>query len=320
MPSLSVIVPVYNGEQTIRETIDSVLQQTFSDFELIVINDGSQDSTLEVVSSIPDARIKIFSHPNAGQAISRNRGIERASGEFIAFLDADDLWKPDKLEVQLKALEANPQAAVAYSWTDFIDKSGQFLGNGTRINYSGNVYEKLLVRNFLEHGSNPLIRRQALTEVGAFDASLTPAEDWDLYLRLASCYNFIAVPSAQVLYRVSANSSSTNVSRMEAASLQVIERAFNQAPASLQHLKKYSLSTLYVYLMFKSLENPSKRQNSVAAIRYLGLAIRSDLSVLRRRQTLLKALLKISAMSLLPADQNRALITIAKRFFRQFHR
>ena len=205
---ISVIIPVYNGEQTIRKTINSVLNQTFSDFELIVINDGSQDSTLEIVSSIPDSRIKIFSYPNSGQAISRNRGIERASGEFIAFLDADDLWKPNKLEAQLKALEANPQAAVAYSWTDFIDKDGQFLGTGTRINYSGNVYEKLLVRNFLEHGSNPLIRRQALIEVGGFDGSLTPAEDWDLYLRLASRYQFILVPSAQVLYRVSANSSS----------------------------------------------------------------------------------------------------------------
>ncbi|HAX77744.1 MAG TPA: glycosyl transferase family A [Cyanobacteria bacterium UBA11372] len=317
---ISVIIPVYNGEQTIRETINSVLNQTFSDFELIVINDGSQDSTLEIVSSIPDSRIKIFSYPNSGQAISRNRGIERASGEFIAFLDADDLWKPNKLEAQLKALEANPQAAVAYSWTDFIDKDGQFLGTGTRINYSGNVYEKLLVRNFLEHGSNPLIRRQALIEVGGFDGSLTPAEDWDLYLRLACHYQFIAVLSVQVLYRVSANSSSTNVARMEAASLQVIERAFNLAPASLQHLKKYSLSTLYIYLMFKSLENASKRQNSVAAVRYLGLAIRSDLSVLRRRQTLLKALFKIAAMSLLPAAQNRVLITTAKSFFRKFNR
>jgi glycosyltransferase involved in cell wall biosynthesis len=120
MPLISVIIPVYNGEKTIKETIEAVLNQTFSDFELIVINDGSQDSTLDIVSSIQEARIKVFSYPNAGQAISRNRGLSHACGEFIAFLDADDLWTPDKLEAQLKALQANPQAGVAYSWTAWI--------------------------------------------------------------------------------------------------------------------------------------------------------------------------------------------------------
>ncbi|HEY9297275.1 MAG TPA: glycosyltransferase, partial [Phormidium sp.] len=148
MPLISVIIPVYNGKKTINKTIESILNQTISDWELIIINDGSQDGTLEVVSNIRDSRLKIFSYPNSGQAISRNRGISHAVGEFITFSDADDLWTPDKLEAQLKALQVNPQAAVAYSWTDYIDEFGQFLRSGTRLNATGDVYKKLLVRNF----------------------------------------------------------------------------------------------------------------------------------------------------------------------------
>ncbi|MFB2882319.1 glycosyltransferase [Floridanema aerugineum] len=319
MPTISVIIPVYNGEKTIQQTIESVINQTFTDFEIIIINDGSKDSTLDIISTIQDPRIKVFSYANAGLSASRNRGLSLASGEFISFLDADDCWTPDKLQAQLEALQANPEAAVAYSWTDYIDEYGQVLRSGTRISVSGNVYEKLLVRNFLENGSNALIRRQALTEVGNFDESLTAAEDWDMYVRLASRYHFVVVRSPQILYRVSTSSMSTNVAKQEAASLQVIERAFNQAPESLQHLKKYALSTLYIYLTFKVLENPSGRQNALTAARYLRLAVKSDRSVLKRQQTMLKALFKILVVLLMPMKQSQALVNQAKNLFKNFN-
>ena len=312
MPLISVILPVYNGEQTIGETIKSVLNQTFSDLELIVINDGSQDSTLEVISLIKDPRINVFSYPNAGQAASRNRGLARACGEYIAFIDADDLWTADKLEAQLTALQENPQAAVAYSWSDYINESGQFLRKGSHITINGNAYAKLLLLDFLDNGSNPLIRTQALTEVGIFDVSLTPAEDWDMWLRLASCYEFVAVPSPQILYRVSANSMSANVVRLEAASLQVIERAFAQAPASLQYLKKYSLANLYKYLTFKALEGSPEQHKGLAATRFLFCAIKNDPSLTTHWRVLLKLLFKISALALLPAKQAQALLTKVK--------
>src|ERR687886_1714098 len=223
MPLISVIIPVYNGGNTIRTTIESVLNQTFTNLELIVVNDGSQDSTLAVLNEIQDSRLKVFSFPNAGVSTSRNRGLAQAKGEFISFLDADDLWTPDKLEAQLKALQENPQAAVAYSWSDWIDESGQFLRAGGHITVNGNAYEKLLLRDFVESGSNPLIRKQALEEVGTFDESIAFAEDWDLWLRLAARSAFGAVPSPPVLYRISPNSASFNVWKMEAGSLKVIE-------------------------------------------------------------------------------------------------
>jgi GT2 family glycosyltransferase len=108
------------------------------------------------------------------------------SGEFIAFLDADDLWTPNKLEAQLAALQDNPNAAVAYSWTDFIDETSQFLRPGPHFTISGDVYAELLRGNFLANGSNPLIRRQALIKVGSFDESL-PASRRLGYLSTLSC-------------------------------------------------------------------------------------------------------------------------------------
>ncbi len=287
MSLISVVIPAFNGEKTIEATIQSVLQQTYSNFEIIVINDGSEDRTLELIKQINDSRLKVFSYTNAGLAASRNRGIKNAKGEFIAFLDADDLWTKDKLEKQLEALQNNPQAAVAYSWTDYIDEADNFLYPGCHIIANKNIYEQLLVKNILENGSNPLIRSSALVEIGGFDESLSKAEDWDLYLRLAAKYQFITVPSPQILYRLSANSMSASVWEQETQCLVVIERAFNQAPETLQHLRKNTLARLYEYLMFRILASKPTRQQFFQAAQYFWQMVRYDPSVLRRRTKLM---------------------------------
>ena len=313
MPLVSIIIPAYNAEKTIRETIESVLNQTITDFELIVIDDGSQDSTLDIASSIQDHRIKVSSYPNAGPNHSRNRGFAQATGDYVSFLDADDLWTQDKLEAQMKALQANPEASVAYSWTNWMNEAGQFIRRGSYVSVSGNVYAKLLLVDFIESGSNPLIRKQALVEVGGFDESLLAAQDWDMWLRLAARYHFVAVPSAQVLYRVSANSWSSNIYRVEKASLQVIERAFAQKEAvSIQHLKKHSIANRYNGLTFKTLEGPPGRQQGLTAARFLWHAVRNEPSLLRAR-VILKVVLKILTMALLPPQQARTLFNNFKK-------
>lgn len=299
-PNVSVVIPVYNGATTVKQTIESVLGQTYQDFEIIVINDGSQDETLAVISSIQDKRIKVFSYSNAGLSASRNRGFARACGEFIAFLDADDLWTSDKLELQLKALEQNPQAFVAYSWTDHIDESGKFLRPASYTSENGNIYERLLIGNFLACGSNTLIRTQALKEVGGFDESLNSAEDWDMWLRLAARYEFVVVPRPQVLYRISPYSMSANISKMETASLQVIERAYSQAPKSLQHLKKQSLGFLYKFLMSKALQDCVKKQRGSKAAKVLISYIRQDSSLFNLGRLKLLLLAKTISANLFP--------------------
>ncbi|OUL37626.1 glycosyl transferase family A [Nostoc sp. T09] len=312
MPIISVIIPVYNGEKTITSTIKSVLSQTLSDIELIIINDGSKDSTLEIIKNIYDFRLRVFSYPNAGQAVSRNRGLSLASGEYISFIDADDLWTTEKLEAQLKALQDNPQASVAYSWTNYIDEQGNFLVSGTHTIENGNVYEKLLVSNFIENGSNPLIHRQALVEVGGFDASMTPAEDWDLWLRLASRYSFVGVPSPQILYRVSATSASANLFKMETACLQVINSACVQTSESVTILKAHSMANLYKYLTCKALQEPLNRKKGLAAAKFLAKFFINDFFRLQRLNFTLKLVFKVFVILILPSTMSTTLLSSIK--------
>ncbi|MEC4986624.1 MAG: glycosyltransferase, partial [Oscillatoria sp. PMC 1076.18] len=301
----------YNGERTIKETIESVLNQTWTDFELIVINDGSTDSSLQIISEIQDSRIVVFSYPNTGLAASRNRGIEQATGNYLTFLDADDLWTPDKLADQLEVLQENPQAGVAYSWTDCIDEQGKFLRRGSYVNVSGNVYANVLLVDFLENGSNVMIRRQALEEVGGFDESLPASQDWDMWLRLAAKYEFVAVSKPQVLYRISSSSMSSNVKNLETACLRIIERSFSQAPESLQYLQSDSLANIYKYLTYKVLQGNADRQRGKTAAKFLLQAIKYDRSLLRAR-VLLKVWLQIAIATLLPSSQAQKAIANVK--------
>lgn len=316
MPTISVVIPAFNAEKTIRETIESVLNQTFSDFELIVINDGSQDSTLDAIATIKDDRIKVFSYPNAGVSTSRNRGISQAVGVYIAFIDADDLWTSDKLEAQLKALQENPQAAVAYSWTDYIDQYSQFLRPGMHVTANGDVYAQILERFFLENGSNFLVRKEPLLAVGGFDESLFGPEDWDICIRLAAKYQFVAVARSQVLYRLNRTSNqsiSSQLTRQESQNLKVIEKAFQEAPDSLKELKRTALANLYKYLTFRAIESSCDRANSLTAARYLFNSIKYNPSLLKQVKVIASALLKIMAIALLPPEKARKLTIKSKK-------
>lgn len=287
MPIISVVIPVFNGEKTIQATLESVLKQTFKNFEIIIIDDGSFDSTLEIISKISDSRIKVFSYANSGASVSRNRGFSHACGEFIALLDADDLWTVDKLESQLTVLEENPQAMVAYSWSDCIEESGNFLRPSCHFTYTGNVFANLLVANFIGNGSVILVRQQVVKEIGDFNESLQAAQDWDWYLRLAYRYEFVVVPRVQVLYRESKNSISSHVNRLEEASITVIKKAFYQAPVSLDYLKKYSLANLYKYLIFKALNYPLERSVGLTTIKFIGYVIKNEPIFLKKQPKLL---------------------------------
>ena len=298
MPLVSVIIPAYNSQKTIKQTIQSVLDQTFCDFELIVVNASSTDLTLDILSQIKDTRLKIITYPQANVAVNRNRGFAHASGEFITFLDADDLWTPDKLELQYKALQENPEAGVVYSWTDCIDETGKTLRGCSYVKWTGDVYSNFLLDDFIGSGSNVMIRQSAFTAIGGFDELLTNAQDTDMWLRLAAHYHFVVVPKAQILYRISANSMSSNISGLEKSNLQVIERAYmSEKAASLQHLKQYSIANLYKYLSYKALSTHPGEHNGTVAARFLWQAVKTDWSMLLT-PVIYKALLKLVVMTL----------------------
>ncbi|NJL89874.1 MAG: glycosyltransferase [Coleofasciculaceae cyanobacterium SM2_1_6] len=312
MPKISVVIPVYNGEKTIQETIESVLAQTFTDFELIIIDDGSSDRTVEIIEEIIkksikenlDQRIRLYSFTNKGLSATRNRGIRRSSGDYIAFLDADDLWTPDKLASQYLALQNTPTAAVAYSGTSRIDEHSKILYDVPLANLRGNLYDYLLLRDIVGSGSNPLIERQALDEIGDFDESLWAAEDWDMWIKLSSKYEFIDVPLHQILYRQSPRSMSNKIGRQERETLKVINNAFAQAPTTLQYLKRYSLINVYICLTFKCLEESPNQQKGRKGIRLfiklIIIALTSHIVILRRRITW-KVFLRLIIVAIFPS-------------------
>ncbi len=247
-PMISVVIPTYNSAKTILDTIASVQAQTVQEIEILVINDGSTDNLLDLlVPVLVDDRIKVHSYPNGGLSMARNRGIDRAIGEYIAFIDADDLWTTDKLAAQLQALKMNPRAGLAYSLTYFMEEDGQRYHHGDPIGFQGNVLKDLLQWNFLCHGSNPLIRRSVIDRVGTFDPTVSPAEDWDYWLRIAQHYEFALVPQPQIYYRQSVGSMSSKVAVMEAAQLEVIDRAFKLAPSELQGYRPQAMAKIYQY-------------------------------------------------------------------------
>jgi glycosyltransferase involved in cell wall biosynthesis len=214
IPLISIIIPTYNHHDVVLATLDSVFAQTLTDFEVIVINDGSPDDTAAVLRPLIDAgRIRYFEQSNAGQSTARNRGIELARGQFIALLDDDDLWPTDKLQWQSQALLAQPAAGMIYG------SSSQF-GEQTDLPApaagapSGWVYEKFLRYNYIRSPGQTLIRADLLRKLGGFDTSIWGADDWDLYLRLAKEATVIFEPRLALLYRVHTGNASRNIARM----------------------------------------------------------------------------------------------------------
>ncbi|MDY7012475.1 MAG: glycosyltransferase [Cyanobacteriota bacterium] len=314
MPLISVLIPVYNGEKTIRETIQSILDQTFQDFEIIAIDDGSTDSTVEIINQFQDDRIKVFSFANSGPNASRNRSLDRATGEYVSFIDADDLWTPNKLESQLKALQDFPKAAVAYSWTDHIDRNGQFLYPGPHYSFTGDVFAKLLLADFINSGSNPLIRKSAFVKAGRFDEPLEGGQDWDMWLRLAKHYPFAVVPAVQVFHRESPTSWSANTRRQEIGFNKVIAKALADAPESVQKLRRDIIGNRYKSLLVDALSKRPDRDRSLLAIRYLGIVLKHDPYLLRSR-ILPVLVLAIGIRLLLPSQQARMLLNRYSDFF-----
>ncbi|MEO0456087.1 MAG: glycosyltransferase family A protein [Cyanobacteria bacterium P01_A01_bin.114] len=193
MPQVSVIVPAYNAMAFLPQTLDSVLAQTFADFEVWVVNDGSTDPTAEWVSSLTDRRVRLINQANQGCAIARNTGLLAACGQYVAFLDADDLWKPTKLEKQVQLLDSRPAIGLVYTGISTIDETGRPTGKIELPTVEGAVWDAVVEANPIMCGSTPMMRRACFESAGLFDPSLRSAEDWDLWIRIAEKYEFALI-------------------------------------------------------------------------------------------------------------------------------
>lgn len=209
MPKVSVIIPAYNSAQYVGEAVESALAQTYKDHEIIVVDDGSTDNTKEVLSPYT-SRIKYFFQENRGAPAARNFGISRSRGRYVAFLDADDLWLPDKLEKQVMALESNPHLAFVSSGTYAVNAQNQIIGVWNKNPQIKENFGNLLENNFI-YILTVVVRRDCLDKVGGFDERLFPSDDYDLWLRLAKRYPFGYIDAPLAKYRIHQNNSCKNV-------------------------------------------------------------------------------------------------------------
>jgi glycosyltransferase involved in cell wall biosynthesis len=201
-PTVSVIIPTYNREKLVHKAIDSVLRQTFSDFELIVIDDASIDQTKAVVNQFEDVRIRYLCHKkNEGVCAARNTGIAAAQGRYIAFLDSDDEWLPDKLEKQVVRFKDVPERVGAiYTWLQIIDEH-EILEKVRQPSIRGRIEQDLLYSNFIGTPSTLLIKSEFLKKTERFDTRLRCCEDWDMWLQLAQYCEFDLIAEPLVRYR-----------------------------------------------------------------------------------------------------------------------
>ncbi|WP_404786563.1 glycosyltransferase family 2 protein [Altericista sp. CCNU0014] len=252
MPSVSVVIPAYNAEQYIVETIESLQNQTFSDFEIIVSDDASTDRTVPIVREIGDPRLTVISAENGGVSAARNRGIAVARGEFIAFLDADDLWDPDKLRLQVEALRENPKAGLSYGWfyqwNYAVHKAAETKLLMCPSATGPEAYREIVEENVVGSGSNIFVRRAALDSVGGFDETLTHGEDWEFCFRVALAWEVALIPQPLVYYRQHSTSNCSSLDLVKASTLRTMDKIFNSAPAELRYLKTKTHSNLYLYL------------------------------------------------------------------------
>lgn len=204
-PLVSVIIPTYNRAQLVRESIASVLDQTYRNFELIVADDGSTDGTVASLRSLTDARVKTIALDHTGNAArTRNRAVVQARGPWIAFLDSDDLWLPAKLELQLGALLAAPQCGWSCTGFGFIDANGTLVPQRAGLPYraySGWILERILTFEAAASIQTLMMRRTLLDAVGGFDEAFVFNPDYDLELRLAARSEICALPDCLTLIR-----------------------------------------------------------------------------------------------------------------------
>jgi len=242
-PRVSVIMPVYNVRNYVAEAVESVLAQTFPNFELLVIDDGGSDDSIDIVRTYRDARIRIITQANLGLAGARNTGIAHAKGEYIALLDSDDRWLKDKLALHVIHLDTNPDVGLSYSGSRLIDASGRQLRQAQRPQLGEVRAQDILCRNPVGNGSAAVIRRSVLDLVAFdhpenaartcwFDEDFRQSEDIELWMRLALLADcrFEGIAPLLTEYRIVAGGLSANVTRQFATWLAMFDKVSANAP------------------------------------------------------------------------------------------
>lgn len=250
MALIDVVIPSYNYGRFLQESIKSVLGQTFQDFHLFIIDDGSTDNTREVVSryQLLHSNIQYFFQENRGLPAARNTGLKLSTAPFIAFLDADDVWMPEKLEETLKPFYAQPNLGVVYTLIEMVDGWGNHIAQERPCTpVRGDVFHQLLFNNSIAGSSSSvLVRRECIKKVGSFDESLPSCEDWDLWLRIARFFPFDYIAKPLVKIRIHEKNMHKDVERMVKGKLALMAKVFREDSWELAPLRSSAFATIYL--------------------------------------------------------------------------
>ncbi|MDP9051305.1 MAG: glycosyltransferase family 2 protein [Acidobacteriota bacterium] len=238
MAIVDVIIPTFNAARYLPSALESVISQTFDDWQILLVDDGSTDNTVEVVGRFQDRlgpKLKYIKQENGGVSSARNAAIRASSSEFIALLDADDVWLPCRLSESLKALAECPQAGLSYGLIRSIDPEGR-LGDawaGNLDHKEGMIAPHIYMRTVELPSPSITVRKKCIDEVGVFDETFLVTEDRDLWLRIALKYEVAFVPEVIALYRTSPGSLSTDPNRMLQAQVKFIQKNYGAAGCGL---------------------------------------------------------------------------------------
>lgn len=252
---VSVVIPTYNRANIIKDAIETVIAQTYQDFEIIIVDDGSTDNTKEIVQSYQDDRIKYIYQTNSGKpSIARNKGIKEAKGDFIAFLDSDDLWHPQLLEKHINILSNNLDIGFTTNWNSYISFDGDKLNEKTCLAQNQKDYIKFILLN-PDHAypgpSGTVIRKICFEKIEPFDEKLDFCEDWDLFFRLAIHYNMYNIKEFLTYVRMHNESFTRNsqetLPRFKSSYLMFLEKSFNteNLPPEIVEIKNKVYSNVY---------------------------------------------------------------------------
>lgn len=248
---VSIIIPCYNAEKYIEETIVSVINQTYSNWELIIVNDGSTDNSFAIVKEFAekDKRISFIEKSNSGVSDSRNKGLEKSKGDFIAFLDADDSWKPEYLEKQITNLQAN-QYTISYTACQLINQNGEKLNQQIRGENNPQLDDFLIQKaNYNTNPSGIVYKKECFEKVKGFDVNLSNNADQDILIQMLAKGNSIGYIDELLWdYRMHDNNMSKNISVLEKDTLYLFNKCANQKLFTNFWFKQQCFSNLYLIL------------------------------------------------------------------------
>jgi glycosyltransferase involved in cell wall biosynthesis len=250
-PLVSVVIPTYNRARYVEEALTSVLDQTYDRVEIVVVNDGSTDDTDAVLAQYRQ-RIQYIHQPNRGVAAARNRGLAAARGELVAFLDADDVWLPEKLARQVHCLAQDLTVGLVHTDAMYWQaETGSQLLRHAETYYQGHCYARLFLGNRIVT-SSVLLRRECLEKSGIFDEAIRrpTVEDYDLWLRVARVFAFAYIPEPLVLYRVHPGNASQDHHTLMQYELYVLEKALHTDPALVAQVGKHVVRQRLAAVLF----------------------------------------------------------------------